>query len=338
MSHPIDVCLSIDVEPSLNVALMRPERRPLGLDWVFGPADGESHGLGFLLDCLDRHALQGTFFTEVFNVHHFGDGPTAELIGAMQARGQDVQMHLHPVWLYYRFADWRARLPAERPMDHFSGHPEDQVTDWLRDGTAIFERLSGRPPLAFRSGNLDADHGLYRALTRAGIRLSSNIGVGLRPPQEPALRLHGGVHRIEGVTEVPVTSYRPDLLRRPLLLATLAGSAFAELRGLLTRAAHRGIGPVVLLLHPHDLRIAVPDTTGNRPRYLPDRTRQRRLERLCGFLAAHPDRFRVVTFAEAAARWQTAADSGNPLLTSPLLGLAQRLAENRLLPALRRVP
>ena len=340
---PIDVCLSVDVEFTPNSALGHPERPPLGAEWVYGRADGRSQGLGFLLDTLERHGLEATFFTEVFNTHLFGDGPMAGVVGDILARGQDVQLHLHPIWR--RFLNPRWRQEPRRPprgSDSFTGREPAAIAGLLREGCDILERLAGRRPIAFRCGNLDAGAALYPAMREAGLALASNIGVGLERPAERHLHLYAGLHRLDGVVEVPVTSYRVPLLRDRLLLLTITGSSFAEIRAVLAGAARRGVGPVVVLMHPHDFRIAVPGDPTAPPTYLPDRLRQRRLEQLCRYLTGRPDRFRVTTFAAATDRWQAAAGErtagDNPLLPGSMSGLAARLVENKVLPALRGQP
>lgn len=339
--EPIDVCLTVDVEFSINHALVREGHAPIGADWVDGVADGRSHGLGFLLDCLDRYGLRGTFFTEVFNTYYFGDGPMQDIVRRMQARGQDVQLHLHPVWLYYKYPDWQAELSpphGRSPRDVFTDRSVAEIAAWLADGMDILERLSGQRPIAFRSGNLDVGQVLYAGMSAAGINLASNIGVGYTEPAEPELRFYAGLQRIDGVTEVPVTTYRAPLPGERLLLLTATGSAFGEMRAVLDVAHRRGIGPVVVLLHPHDFRIAIRHADGTPPRYQADPVRQSRLERLCAYLAGAPERFRVTTFAESAARWQAAEVSDNPLLAGSLSGLGARLIENKVLPGLRGLP
>ena len=339
-SAPIDVCLSVDVEFSVNNALTNPERSPLGAEWVYGEVGGHSQGLGFLLDCLDRHGLKSTFFTEVFNCYCFGDAPMGGIVSDLLAHGQDVQLHLHPVWLYFKSSQWRDEL-TRRPgrRDIFTDRDSDEIAEWLRDGVNILERLSGNRPIAFRSGNLNVGRVLYKGMSKAGIGLASNIGVGLSVPVEDELMLFSGIHAIDGVTEVPVTTYRMPLPGRDrLLLLTATGSAFAEMRAVLDAAHRLGAGPVVVLLHPHDFRIAVQSTPGTHPDYRPDPVRQRRLERLCAYLSQHPKRFRVTTFAESAERWQATQSNRNPLLTGSLPGLASRMIENKLLPLIRGLP
>jgi len=336
---PIDVCISVDVEFTINGALFHQDRSPLGADWVWGVSDKRSEGLGFLLDCLDRYGLKGTFFTEVFNTYHFGDGPMRGVVQATLDRGHDVQLHLHPVWLYYKYRHWKDELSIrQRPRDIFTDRDAEEIAAWLGDGASILERLSGSRPIAFRSGNLNAGRILYRGMYQAGITLASNIGVGLSTPSEEELLLYAGVHRIDGITEVPVTTYRAPLPGNRLLLLTTTGSAFREMRAVLDAAHRLGTGPVVLLLHPHDFRIALHATPGAPPSFRPDRIRQSRFDRLCRHLCRHPQRFRVTTFAESAQRWSASDRVDNILLPGSLPGLATRLFENKLLPAMRRLP
>ncbi len=339
-NQTIDVCLTVDVEFSVNYAPVRPGRRPLGAEWVRGPVDGRSQGLGFLLDCLDRYALKGTFFTEVFNTYYFGDDPMAEIAGELSARGQDVQLHLHPIWLYYKDAPERAALsPGRPPGDSFTDHAVDELADWLTDGADILQRMTGTRPIAFRSGNLDSGRVLYAGLRRAGLEFASNIGVGYTDPVEPELRQFSGLCHIDDVIEVPVTTYRPPIPRDRLLLLTATGSAFAEMRAVLEDAHRRGVGPVVVLLHPHDFHIPMNRDSDGPIQYRRDVLRQTRLEWLCRYLADAPDRFEVTTFSAAAQRWREQAETGrNDLLTGSLAGLGVRLVENKLLPMLRGLP
>jgi peptidoglycan/xylan/chitin deacetylase (PgdA/CDA1 family) len=338
---PVDVVLSVDVEFSLNSALAQPEQPPLGAEWVYGEAGGRAEGLGFMLDCFDRHGLKGTFFTEVFNTYFFGDGPMRRVAADILARGHDLQLHLHPVWRGFLNPRWQSEpMPPPPGADSLVGRPPAEIAALLREGAAILERLSGQRPTAFRCGNLDAGAALYQGMAEAGLVLASNVGVGLLRPAEPQLQLYAGLHLIGDVLEVPVTTYRMPLFRNRLLLLTTAGSSTAEIRAVLTRAARQGVGPVVVLMHPHDFRLALSQAPSGPPRYAADRVRQRRLEQLCGHLATHPRQYRVTTFAEAATRWRSAAASqrAEPPLCGSIAGLAQRLLENKLRPALLGLP
>src|SRR5262249_23597470 len=109
-----EVCITVDTEFSIAGALTYPDRyRPVSDPPVYGRIGEREHGLGFLLACLAEHGLAATFFVECLNPSYFGDAPMGRVVGRLLAAGQDVQMHLHPEWLYFgdpRWADTVATL------------------------------------------------------------------------------------------------------------------------------------------------------------------------------------------------------------------------------------
>jgi hypothetical protein len=359
---PIDVCITIDTEVDINGSLEYPDLcEPIGSDCVWRHGGGRSQGLGFILDTLETYGFRGTFFLEVMNTHYFGEGPMAEIAEVVRARGHDLQLHLHPCWCY---------LPGRKAGTVGADGYTDAITDFqgaellalLREGRDIFERVTGAAPLAFRSGSLVAHRALFPALAAAGFRLSSTIGVGIYEPADAMRRCLSGRAQFDGVTELPVLTYSTPRhgYRRADKLATIIGSAFQELRTVLDRAAAVAAGPIVILTHASEYSGRV-DPTGNgrlprrsaptaarpcRPagvgdpagptQYRPWPRMQRRLDRLCRHLHAHPERFRVTTFSERHDVWTTApvGDTPAPLLRSGLLGLGVRSVENLLLPRL----
>jgi hypothetical protein len=78
----------------------------------------------------------------------------------------------------------------------------------IATGLEPFERLNWPRPIALRVAALSADRTVFVAMSRAGLRLGSNIGYGNRyHPKDPALQLQAGRHWIEGVLEIPVLSF-----------------------------------------------------------------------------------------------------------------------------------
>jgi len=71
-----DVCLTFDVEFTIGGAFSDPaNKQPVSERSVFCDVDGESQGLGFILNTLSKHKLTATFFVEALNFHYFGDSP-----------------------------------------------------------------------------------------------------------------------------------------------------------------------------------------------------------------------------------------------------------------------
>lgn len=335
---PIDVVISADVEFSVNRALRVNRRQPIGPEWVYAWDDDGSQGLGFMLDTLERHNLPCTCFVECFNVFHFDDEPMAGVIREILARGHDAQLHLHPVWRFFQ-PHLRERLWEDlQPKDTFVTAEPSKLRDWLGEGCKIFKRLSGRDVKAFRAGNLNVDLGLYTALAAVGVPLASNIGLGVWRPQEDALQVNAGIHRFNGVVEVPVTTYARFGANVPASSLSIYGSPVSEMESVLKQAYAKQVGPIVVLTHPHEYaeiaRMSGPDGYGVRRR----RAQQRRLEKLCRYLVAHPDKYRVVTFGESCDRWMGSRIGGDGVLKASLRGLAVRALENVLLPKLRGDP
>jgi len=329
-----EVAITIDTEFEVNGALGRPEERdPVGEEGVYRMAGGRSHGLGFILDTLQEHDLHATFFVEVLNTLYFGEAPIARVIGDITARGQDVQLHAHPCWRYMKGRK-QGLIREGEYTDSFMHFDGAALREVVAESVTIFERLTGTRPVAFRSGGLHVTRGLYPALREAGITLASNIGVGLFRPVEKELQLIGGIHQIDGVTEVPVLSYGGEgaFSRRANKVATVIGSSWAELRHILIETQQRNAGPVVILTHASEY--STEDGTPSARHYVPSVRVQQRLKSLCEFLNDNRERFDVVTFAGQREAWPGCSVPSDRLLTAPLGGMLLRLLENNVLPRL----
>ena len=331
------VAITIDTEFSIGGAFGDPERRtPVGIENVTCPVGGEEQGLGFLLDTFARHGTRATFFVEALQTSWFGDAPMGAVVERVLAADQDVQLHLHPCWTAFREPEWKSRLGAGGPDDNCDGRSTEELQDLIEEGLAALHRMGVPRPVALRTGNLRADRNVYRAMAACQLPLASNVGLGLNLPVDPALRLRGGKHRIEGVLEVPVLSYiQPAFGRRQAdrLFTTTATSTF-ETEALLWAAREAGAQTIVLLTHPFEF------IKGDRldpARQRVNRINQRRLEWLCAFLAAHKEEFESVSFEDAGPGWLAAPDEPEPRLYAPLLPTLGRMVENKandLIPAL----
>ncbi|MDD2867668.1 hypothetical protein [Neomegalonema sp.] len=334
----IDVSLTVDVEFNIGGAFADPDAfAPVGLAHVDCPAEGEDHGLPFLLRILGRHGFRGVFFVETVQAAWFGEEPMKSVVARLLEAGQDVQLHLHPCWTWFRHPDWRERLRRAAPLDDCAALPPAELAELMTEGAAALERWGAPRPAAFRAGGLKAGLNVHRAMKLAGIGLGSSVGLGYAPPRDPEiLSLASGVREpVEGVRETPVTSYLAPspsggTARR---LLTVTGTSFAEMRGVLEQAAARGISPVTILTHPFEfVKHAPPGFPGVRP----NRLNKARFRRLCAYLAARPDLYRVTSFAEGASRWRVGTGEDPPLRASPAAAFG-RLAANALNDRLRRL-
>jgi hypothetical protein len=335
---PTEVCITVDVEFSIAGALTDPVRyRPVDDAPVWGRIDGREHGLGFLLDQLGGHGLAATFFVECLNPAYFGDAPMGRAVERLLRAGHDVQMHLHPEWLYFRDPRWRETVATmmPRPNGSCAGRTLDEVMDFIEIGRAALARWGVAAPDALRTGSFHVDRTVYRAMAASGLRLASNVGMAVYRARDPELRLRGGLHRIDGVLEAPVLSYteRVGAWARPRLLSPLSTS-WREMRALLSAARRTGASPVVLITHPFEF-ITASDLQFTR--LAPNRIVQRRFAALCRFLAEHADAFAAVPLGGVDRAWLQRPDARAPDLRPPALAVMGRMIENGLADRLARI-
>ncbi len=324
------VCLTVDTEFSIGGAFAPPyAARPVGEPTVWCPVAGRSQGLGFLLHCLAEHGVRATFFIEALHRTYFGDETMRPAVEAIAAAGHELQLHLHPAWRVFAHPDWPARVAAQPRQDDLAGRTQADLVELIEAGCAAFAAWGLPRPTALRTGSLQHDWTVYTAMAAAGIAVGSNIGLAIHRSGDPRLALYAGCHELAGVRELPVLSYTDFRLgaRRHLKSLTVQGCGWRETEHLLWAAHAAGLPAVVILTHPfeyirgHDAQFQGAHTNG---------LTQRRLRRLCAFLARHADCFESSGLAAAATTWPSAALGRNPLLGVPAWAGAQRLVENRL--------
>jgi hypothetical protein len=326
-----EVCVTVDAEFSIAGALTFPDRyRPVSDPPVYGRIDGREHGLGFLLDCLRDHAIPATFFVESLNVSYFGDAPMGRVVERLLAAGQDVQLHLHPEWLYFSDPRWAETVATmmPRPNGSCAGRSAAELERFITLGMESFRRWGAPTPRALRTGSFHVDLAVYPAMRACGLALASNVGLANYRSVDPALRLRGGLHPIEGVLEAPVLTYTEGIgrWRRWRLLSPLSTS-WREMRTLLWTARRRGISPVVIITHPFEF---IKSADMQYSRIAPNRIVQQRLAALCRFLAQHGDDFAAVPLGGQGGDWLARTPVPEPELASPPLAVMARMIENRL--------
>jgi hypothetical protein len=134
-----------------------------------------------------------------------GEADTRSVVEALLTAGQDVQLHLHPVyWYYRRFLDGGAgdrdhyRAAA---CDQLCAHSPERQLAMLEEASELFQLCTGRAPVAFRAGNFAASRATLRALGKLGFLIDSSYNPAQRDdpsladdPPEPNV-----VQSIEGV-------------------------------------------------------------------------------------------------------------------------------------------
>ena len=288
--RPIEVCITIDTEFSIAGNFADPELLPVAEPIVLGEIDGKEHGLGFLLNTFAEFGVRATFFVEALQTAYFGDEPMGAIARRIAEAGQDVQLHLHPCWLYYEATSGQEQKAT---LDDSCAHRSDAELDhFFEVGISAFSRWGLTRPVAVRSGNFEVDANFYRAAARSGINSSSSIALAVRRPSDETLVPAGNSCTIEQVLEFPVFSYsHPFGLYKRLRPLAITACSSTEILSALWQAHEYGISPVVILTHPQEYI----KHKGSRYTTLrPNRVNQTRLKTLLRFLRQHDDEFVAV--------------------------------------------
>ncbi len=326
MSLATEVSITIDTEFSIAGAFDSPDCLPVSDPMVSGAVAGREEGLGFLLDLFQKYQTKSTFFVECANYFYFGDEPMQGYVRRIQAAGQDVQLHVHPCWLHF---NKNPSIGTFSQNDSCAGRETGELKRIFDLCVRVFERWTGKKPLALRTGSLHVDRTVYRVMAELGIPLSSSIGLGVFRPEVPELQLMSGRHQIEGVMELPVLSYQDfSMFGNPhIKTLQITSCSWPEMKALLWQARRYGVDNVVILTHPFEYF----KTNGERFEKLTrNRVNQQRLEKLCRFIHSHPDDFVTMDFASAAERWRAQEEAENICLTMPPWYAVGRKLHNKL--------
>lgn len=310
------VCITIDTEFSIGGAFANAARLPVAEPNVWCNVKGRSEGLGFMLETFQKYQVEATFFVETVQRYYFKHDPMRQIARQIRDEGHEVQLHTHPCWSFFQHENWRERLREHRPLDNFHGRDLSDSVRLLQQGIDTFRDWDLPRPRAFRSGNVQHDDNLYRALAQVDIPYSSNVAHAVFNTGNPDYALYSGTHERFGVLECPVLSYSDWQIgkRTHLKTLTIAGTSFGEMRNLLDQAQAAGIPLVVILTHPFEY-VQSADTAFRHVRR--HAVTQRRLSQLCAYLHQHRDRFDASGMVRAADA-PDCRDQRNLLLKSSL--------------------
>ena len=297
---PTQITISIDTEFSIAGHFENPKsNQPVAEPAVYGVVDGREEALGFMLETFDRYQTSASFFVECANYFFFGDEPMQSVIKRLQSAQQDIQLHVHPVWLSFNKDPAVGSFPRH---DDCAGRSFEELKHVFSACIEVFERWVGHRPQAIRTGSLRADDNVYRVMRELGIPMSSNIALGVYQPRETALCHDSGRHLIHGVMELPVFSYQDLNLagKRHKKSLQITSCSWPEMRHLLWRARAEGIENIVILTHPFEF---VKKRDFRYKTLIRNRVNQGRLQKLCAFIQTHSDDFVSADFSEQHQNW-----------------------------------
>lgn len=287
------VYITIDTETSLGGAWRHAHYEPVSLDRsVYGKIGDRLYGIPLIMDILEEYGFRGTFFTEVLCSYFVGREEVAGVLRSISDRGHDGQLHVHPVYRFYKdFKEGKGR----REVDLHFRLSLDEQREIIASGVELFRQMSGRSPRAFRAGCYGAAESTLIALREKGISIDSSYNLaylgstcGFETPglNAPAV--------LQGVCEFPVSVFRVRGAGgfKPLEISAVSVS---EILATIAGLRQAGCLDVVLVLHSFSLLKNI----GLRfEECTPDRMVIRRLRKLCAALRERHDEIEVRVLGE----------------------------------------
>jgi peptidoglycan/xylan/chitin deacetylase (PgdA/CDA1 family) len=246
-SEKLRVYFTVDTETSLGGAWRNAGPGPLPVTrTIFGDNGSGTYGVPLIMDILEQHNFRATFFVEVFCSYLLGKDEVGRVFECIQKRGHDVQLHLHPVYRFYRdFLQGHDR----REKDLMFQFPLEEQTQLIREGVGLFREFSGKAPRAFRAGCYGASEVTLAALRENDVLIDSSYnlsyldqtcGFQRRPLNAPQV--------LEGIYEFPVTNFNSGWpgAYKPLEISAVSTS---EILSTIRHMQRVGCTDVVLVFH-----------------------------------------------------------------------------------------
>jgi hypothetical protein len=311
----LDVFITVDVEiwcggwDDIDARFPDAYRR-----YIHGPTAQGEYGLPHQFQVLNEHGLKGVFFVEPLFSARFGAAPLTDIVGMVQAAGQEVQLHLHTEWVDEARQPLLAEVKEKR--QHLRYFSLDEQTSLIGSGKAMLAHAGAPAVNAFRAGSFGFNRDSLLALAANDIPFDSSYNATMFGPDSGVLpgTLMTEPAVCDGVSEFPMTVYDDG---RGLRHVQLTSCSSSELEGLLWQALEQQRGAFVLLSHGFELL--------NEAKNRPDPVVVERFRRLCRFLERHRDSFRVRTFHDLAPA--SAATPQRAPLASPLHRTGLRMLE-----------
>jgi hypothetical protein len=214
----------------------------------------------------------------------------------ISARGHDCQLHLHPVFRFYRdFQQGGARREADM-MFHL---PLEEQRELIGEGVDLFRRFTGKSPRAYRAGGYAASEATLSVLSEHGITIDSSYNLAYLGQtcgfQATGLNAPAVIH---SVYEFPVTVFRVPGASgyKPLEISAVSAGEILSALAILRKA---GCRDAVLVLHSFSLMKNLKLRFDKR---MPDQIVIRRFRKLCAELSRLSQTIEVTTLGSLDLR------------------------------------
>lgn len=255
--------------------------------YVYGSTVNGDYALPGTLNILADHGLPAIFFVEPLFSARFGLDPLAEMVGLIQEKNQEIQLHLHPEWVD-EVGDVLLKNISEK-LPHMTCCNQEQQASLIAWGLDRLEQVGVTDINAFRAGGFSANRDTLRAVAENKITFDTSYnvagyqGVADMAPGE----LLTQPRFIDGVYEYPVSVIQSQRTHKNRILQITACS-YKELVTSLNAAFDLEWDSLVIVTHNFEL--LSPDKTKVDQHVL------KRFIKFCKFLDNNRDRFCVRGF------------------------------------------
>jgi len=255
--------------------------------YVYGPTAKGNFALPGKLSILEEYNIPAVFFVEPLFSAKFGLEPLQEIVGIIQEKNHEIQLHMHTEWVDEVGDTLLSGVPNK--LRNLTCCSREQQSHLIRWGLERMVEAGVDNINAFRAGSFCANRDTLRAVADnkltfdTSYNLSGPIGVADMAPGE----LLNQPRFIDNVYEYPISVLK-DPIRQIYRNVQINALSYAELVNYLDNAFEQGWDSVVVVTHNFEL-LSLDKTRV-------DKFAEKRFRRFCQYLDNNRDRFNVTGF------------------------------------------
>ena len=169
---------------------------------IMGKLDnGVYAGIPLIMDICEQYGTKGLFFVDFAEAWDYGEDRIRKVVDCILERGHDIGMHIHPDHM------------ADKSKLFLSEYSYDEQYEIIERCTALYSKLVGQQPKAFRAGKYGASRETLDILAQLGYKadFSEFYGYDKWCHIQPPVTGNETVELKNGIIEFPVMSYRSEV-------------------------------------------------------------------------------------------------------------------------------
>ena len=248
-----------------------------------------------ILEILRKFNLKATFFVNVYEYKKWGKEELIALCQIIKAKGNDVQLHSHPIWVY------------DRNREHMWQYSLEEQIKIIKDGKDLLKKWTGEYPIAHRAGAYGLNEDTLKALCANDIPIDSSMFYS--HPNCKVTWTKNKVIERKGIIEVPVTGFYRNMCWKTGPLTLKRSRAFIktdvdwasldELKYFVHEAKKHDIRVMNLFMHSYSLLKFDQDFSNAEP----DWDDINKLDEFLAFVSCDPQ-IKVITIREFYEMYQ----------------------------------